>query len=95
MAGAKAPASGDEADAPAEGLEVIDGDPSPDGPVVDRLGYQIKSMDGRSLGTVVADAKKFWKLSDGKVVQKAAVGKKWAWSDQPPVQVSTPGLLAH
>ncbi|CAE7864303.1 unnamed protein product, partial [Symbiodinium microadriaticum] len=85
------PLSGNEYDVAADGSEAVSAESSPDGPVVDRLGYWIKSMDGRSLGTVVADAKKFWKLNDGKVVQKAAVGKKWSWSDQPPVQLSTPG----
>ena len=32
-------------------------------------GHWIDSLDGKSLGWVVSDNKKFWKLSDGKVVQ--------------------------
>ena len=33
-------------------------------------GHFIDSLDGRDLGWVISDAKKFWKLNDGKVIQR-------------------------
>ncbi|CAJ1345807.1 unnamed protein product [Effrenium voratum] len=54
----------------------------------ERLGHWIISLDGKSSSWVISETKKFWKLRDGKVVQKASLGKKWQWSDRPPQSVS-------
>lgn len=74
-----------------EADSLADGDSSPRAAVVcERLGHWVSNLDGKNLGFVVSDTKKFWKLSDGKVVQKAAHGKKWQWMDKAPTPAATP-----
>lgn len=70
-------------------LDAADDSP-PLAAVCERLGHWVSNLDGKNLGFVVSDTKKFWKLSDGKVVQKGAHGKKWQWMDKAPTPTVTP-----